>query len=353
MSQREIYRVETLPVLQNRVFETAQAARNCPVGDVVLVQDAKTGFVFNSAFDPTLLNYDKSYQNEQACSKVFRDHLDDVTTIIGRHFRGHSLVEVGCGKGYFLNKLKSLSYQITGVDPAYEGDNPAIIKRPFTSGLDLAADGIVLRHVLEHVPDPMTFLSSIAKENGNKGKIYIEVPCFDWILQNKAWFDIFYEHVNYFRLADFDRMFGSISESGHFFGGQYLYVVADLSSLRMPVMDEADTVTFPEDFTAGIDRISRLANSDCHNVIWGGSSKGVIFAVYMARVGVKISFAIDISPAKQGKYLATSGLAVMSPTDALKRLNQHDNIFVMNSNYSDEIVAQSGNQYNYYGIDDE
>ena len=39
---------------------------------MVLVQDIDTGLVFNAAFDLELLNYDADYQNEQACSGVFR-----------------------------------------------------------------------------------------------------------------------------------------------------------------------------------------------------------------------------------------------------------------------------------------
>ena len=351
MSQREIFRAEKLPVLQNRVFDTAEAARNSPIGDVVLVQDTKTGLVFNAAFDPNRLNYDEDYQNEQACSNVFRNHLDDVTEIIERHLYGQPLVEVGCGKGHFLSHMQSSGYEITGVDPAYEGDDPAVIKAPFSRGLGLSADGVILRHVLEHISDPLTFLSSIAAENGGKGLIYIEVPCFDWICLKRAWFDIFYEHVNYFCLTDFDRMFATVLESGRVFGGQYLYVVADLSTLRIPVMNGTGAIELPEDFIAGIDRILPVAKNGNLNIIWGGSSKGVVFAVYMTRAGVLIDFAIDINPAKQGKYLASSGLLVLSPDDALNRLRREDNIFVMNSNYMDEIVSQSGNQYNYYGVD--
>jgi hypothetical protein len=350
MTQREIFRVEKLPVLQNRVFDTADAARTSAVGDVVLVEDGKTGLVYNAAFDPSLISYDNAYQNEQACSEVFRKHLDEVVDIIGRHMRGQSLVEIGCGKGHFLNHLRSQNYTITGVDPAYEGDDPAIIKALFTRGLGLAPEGLILRHVLEHILDPMAFLSLIASENGNKGLVYIEVPCFEWICQNRAWFDIYYEHVNYFRLTDFGRMFGTILESGHVFGGQYIYLVADLSSLRMPVMDDATAVEFPEDFMLSIDRISSFANNDHRNVVWSGASKGVIFAVYMARAGVKLDFAIDINPAKQGKFLAASGLAVLSPTEADRQLSRLDNVFVMNSNYMDEIVTQSGGKYNYYGV---
>jgi hypothetical protein len=352
MTHRELYRAESIPVFQNKMFEAKADALVCPKGDVVLVQDMSSGLIFNSAFDAGLIEYDADYQNEQACSGIFQLHLDAVTKILNRNFNGKTLIEVGCGKGYFLNHLRAFGFQITGIDPAYEGDNPHVIKSRFEPGLGLTADGIVLRHVLEHIPDPVGFLSSIAYANGGEGgNIYIEVPCFDWICRQSAWFDIFYEHVNYFKLSDFWRMFGTVHEAGHFFGGQYLYVVADLATLREPRLESGDAVNFPDNFLCGIQDFASPANIQCRKAIWGAASKGAIFAIYMKRRGIDLDFAIDINPAKQGKYLGGSGLRVLSPEEAFCNLKQGDNVFIMNSNYFDEIVALSGNKFNYLPVD--
>lgn len=350
MNYRELFRVEDLPVFQNKMFPDRETAINCSKGDVVLVQDMNTGLIFNAAFDPALLEYDKDYQNEQAHSGVFQQHLAEVKAIISRYFYDKTLIEVGCGKGYFLEYLNNAGYDIIGIDPAYEGSNPNVIKACFKASLGLDADGIVLRHVLEHVPDPYSFLKKIAEANGNKGKIYIEVPCFDWICQHRAWFDVYYEHVNYFRLADFYRMFDKIDDRGHIFGGQYLYVVADLDSLKEPKQGEGDIFEFPGDFLSGINVIVKSAKGR-KNVIWGGSSKGVIFSLYLLRQSVNIDYVIDINPAKQGKYLCGSGLQVVSPERAMQGLDHGDDIFVMNSIYLDEIKILSSNQFNYIKVD--
>lgn len=350
MSYRELFNVEELPVFQNKMFGDRATALSCPKGDMKLVQDNETGLIFNAAFDASLLEYDADYQNEQACSGVFQRHLEDVKAIIQRHFSGKSLIEVGCGKGFFLEYLHQSGYEITGIDPAYEGDNPRVIKARFEASLGLSAEGIVLRHVLEHMSDPLAFLSAIAQANGGKGKIYIEVPCFDWICQHHAWFDIFYEHVNYFRLADLHRIFGNVYESGHVFGGQYLYVVADMATLRKPVLAPQDKCVFPEDFLDDIKRVAAIAKGR-RNAIWGGASKGVIFALYMQRAGADMDLVIDINPAKQNKYMAGSGLRISSPTEGMQMLQAGDNVIVMNSNYLQEIVVLSHNRFNYIQVD--
>ena len=353
MSQRELFRVEQLPVIQNKMFASAEEARSCPKGDVVLVQDMVSGLVFNAAFDASLLEYDVDYQNEQAHSGVFQSHLQDVMAIIDRHFQDRSLIEVGCGKGYFLEILKQQGYEVTGIDPAYEGDSPDVVKACFEPALGIRVDAVVLRHVLEHMMAPVDFLRQVADANGGRGLIYIEVPCFDWICQSRAWFDIYYEHVNYFRLSDFHRMFEHVVESGHIFGGQYLYVVADLASLRTPVIGAGDACDFPADFLADIERYGSLmlAGRGKQNAVWGGASRGVVFSLYLQRFGALVDLVIDINPAKQGKYIAASGLEVVSGEAALQHLLPGANIFVMNSNYFGEIVRQSKHLYNYIKVD--
>jgi SAM-dependent methyltransferase len=350
--KHELYRVADLPVLQNRTFVDADSARASASADMVLVQDELSGLIFNQAFDADKLSYDADYQNEQAHSGQFQKHLSDVEGIIARHFKGQELIEVGCGKGYFLELLKGLGYAITGIDPAYEGSNADVIKAPFTRGLGLAADAIVLRHVLEHIQDPVSFLAEMAEANQG-GQIYIEVPCFDWILAHRAWFDLFYEHVNYFRLDDLRRMFGTVHEAGHLFGGQYLYIVADLSTLRQTPEQPVPRQDLPENFTSSLERAVQIimANPKQGSAIWGASSKGVIYSLFLQRAGVAVDRVVDINPAKQGRYLPLSGARVSSPQEAMDALPEGANLFVMNSNYLEEIKRMTGGRYVYHAVD--
>ncbi|MGJ0516392.1 MAG: class I SAM-dependent methyltransferase [Methylomicrobium sp.] len=355
----EIYRANQLPVFQNRMFNTDEEAVNCIKGDVILVQDLKTGLIFNKEFKPELMRYDENYQNEQAVSNIFRTHLFKTSETIKKHFPEYKLIEIGCGKGYFLEYLDSLGFNIKGFDPAYEGSNSNIIKNYFTKECGLNAEGIILRHVLEHVQNPIDFLKLIRNANGGGGKIYIEVPCFDWICAHRAWFDIFYEHVNYFRITDFTQIFGHVYETGHCFGGQYLYVIADLASTKTPHINTKKYFELPPNFTHMADHYVNYlkrkdrANTQTNTVIWGASSKGVIFALFMLRAHTKIDFVVDINPAKQGKFLAGSGLQVSSPNQILTKLPPNSDIFVMNSNYLPEIKQITNNHFNYHMVDHE
>ena len=47
---------------------------------------------------------------------------------------------------------------------------------------------------------------------------------------------------------------------------------------------------------------------------------------------------VDITPEKQGRFLALTGLEVLSPQTVIGNLIADDKVFVMNRNYLDEIV---------------
>jgi SAM-dependent methyltransferase len=353
-----LYRMAQLPVLQNSMYRTAEEAKACACGDIHLVQDLETGLIFNHDFQPELLSYDADYQNEQGISRYFSEHLDQVLSWLAPLAEGHPLLEIGCGKGSFLDRVHQRGFSVRGMDPTYEGNNPLIEKKFFGGGEKSQYGGIILRHVLEHIPNPISFLESIRDANSGRGWIYIEVPCFDWICQSKNWFDIFYEHVNYFRLDDFRRLFGEVHFARHSFGGQYLSVLADLSSVRNPSIETIEPLSLPSDFTASVDQLTRQLKPggswqhSTRNVVWGGASKGVIFSLFMQRAKTPIDHVIDINPSKQGKFLALTGLPVESPEAVLAQLPAGSRIVIMNRNYANEIRAAAGEKFEYFVADD-
>lgn len=345
MTQRALYEAANFPIFQNRMYATEAEARACPRGQIRIVEDLGTGLVYNAAFDPDLMEYDAAYQNEQANSAPFRAHLDWAADLV-RARMGDRLIEVGCGKGTFLDMLADRDAEITGFDPTYEGDDPRIEKVYFGPETGMNGDGLILRHVLEHIQDPVGFLKQLAEANGGQGLIYIEVPCLDWICENRAWFDLFYEHVNYFRLGDFHKIFGRVVEAGTCFGGQYLYVIGDLATLSDPVYDPEAPVAFPDDFTESLN----AENSTARDIVWGGASKGLIFSMLRERAGRPVAGVIDINPAKQGKYLAGTGIRVSAPQDVVPSLPADTRILIMNPNYSQEIKEMSGNAFTYIEV---
>lgn len=331
-----IYGQKSVPLIQNRVFSTAEKARQSVCKDVILAQCSDTGFVFSAYFDDFSIDYDIHYQNEQSHSVYFQQHLQQVIDImLQNNCLGGKVIEIGCGKAYFLEMLAARGVDITGFDPTYEGESGKVVKDFFTEKYaDINADFIVLRHTLEHIPLPFDFIKAVAKANNYQGRIYIEVPTFDWIIQNNAIEDIFYEHCNYFTL-DTLQMFFNKSTGGHFFNGQYIYVIADLADVKTDISVRNFTpyeIKFEEKMSV-YEQIIKGGSV----AIWGAGAKGSTFLNLLDKSASKVSYVIDINPRKQNMYIGGTGHPIYAPEVlAQKPVNT---IIVMNRNYFGEIAA--------------
>lgn len=82
--------------------ETPEAGRAFPKDDLPLIEDIQSGLIRNAASDPSMMDYDSAYQNEQGTSQKFQHHPNKVAQLIARKMGKSKLVEVGCGKGTFL-----------------------------------------------------------------------------------------------------------------------------------------------------------------------------------------------------------------------------------------------------------
>ena len=237
-----------VPIHQNLVFKSQQEAEEAARGDLRVGMCRTCGFVLNQAFDPGLVLYGQSYDNTQTCSPSFKAYIDELVAhlVVDKGVRNAHIVEVGCGKGYFLNSLidyPSAGNRGVGFDPSYEGplsvaDGRLRFDRRFY-GPDCAevkADVVVCRHVIEHVQDPRLFLETIrrALTQSPNAAVFFETPCVEWILRNQVVWDFFYEHCSLFSANSlrtlFERSGFSVSAVTHTFGGQYLWLEARLTA---------------------------------------------------------------------------------------------------------------------------
>jgi hypothetical protein len=281
--------------------------------------------------------YDASYQNEQSCSRSFGAHLGKVAEIaVASAGPGGSVIEIGCGKGAFVELLRDRGIEkISAFDPSYEGDDPAITADYFGPGsISSHADLVVLRHTLEHIHRPLDFLHMIARANGSRGRIMIEVPQFDWIVQNNAFWDLYNEHCNYFTRATLCAIFAKC-EWYDLFGHQYQAVVADFSDLlRRPNI--AAPVLF-DGFPDVRWHYASLLEGKENIFVWGASSKGVIFCNHMDRAGGRIRGLVDINSVKQGRHIAVTAHAIFAPSHLWGLKREKLTIVVANPNYMREI----------------
>jgi len=310
-------------------------------------------FAENALFDPALAVYDDQYQNNQALSDAFMRHMRDVSEILQqRYAKGSNIVEVGCGKGEFLELLQGAGhFNIQGYDAAYEGSNPAVEKRFLTSADSLSADIVVLRHVLEHIQRPHEFLGLLRDVFGDTD-IYVEVPEFDWIRRHETLFDVTYEHVNYFTPRTLAALFSGEQQQGTLFDEQYQYIIANLGQLDLETLTSSyndssqwETLSLQQLFPHYFKKIDALLESALtagrRIYIWGGATKGVMFVHHcLARspaAAASFVAAIDINPSKSGNFMPSSKLPIIAPETLVAGADGNETILVTNPNYRREI----------------
>ncbi len=341
-----------VPIIPNRPLKFA--GEDEAFGEVSLRKNHDNALIENAAFDPDRIQYDTDYQNNQALSASFEAHMSSVLDILKRRYpEGAKVVEVGCGKGDFVELLQADgTFAVSGYDGAYEGDNPVIEKRYLDSSDKLDADLVVLRHVLEHIRRPQDFvllLSGIF----DGADIYIEVPDFAWIESNQAFFDITYEHVNYFTPASLSNLFKSVERQGLLFGDQYQYVIASLGAADYDGFNRSYEIAgnwstlsfdalFPK-FETIITDIEK-ASQDTSLYVWGAATKGVMFCHHLKRLRPaafeRVRAAVDINPMKAGRYLPSVHLPILDVEAFCERAEGSELVVIMNPNYEAEIVAE-------------
>jgi hypothetical protein len=331
-----LFTQQPLPIFQNKVFDSMEEAKKMSKLAVKLIQCLDTGFVFNGDFNMDILEYDEKYQNEQSNSAFFQQHLEMVYDLLkSKGLLDGKVLEIGSGKGYFMDLLLARGIDITGIDPTYEGDSELVIKDYYSEKYEyLKADLIILRHTLEHIPQPLDFLQMIARSNNFKGYIYIEIPTFDWIVKNNAVEDIFYEHCNYFEPLTFRPLFEDV-EIKYLFDGQYLGIIANLSSIREQINPVEKILDFDLKFEDKIIKYKDLLMKHNNLAIWGAGAKGSSFLNLVDPNMEYVKCVVDINPKKQGKYIGGTGHPIINYID-LDKFNV-DTILIMNPNYLSEI----------------
>jgi len=348
-----------VPVHQNWIFHDQHAAVTKERGDLSLAFCNDCGFVFNRGFDPTKISYGEQYDNTQSHSCMFSSYIDKliVYLVCERGVRNCRIVEIGCGKGTFLRRLvefpdsgnSGIGYDVSYVGPTTDLNGRLRFEnRYYRPEFDnVCADVVILRHVIEHVPDPVSLLRTIRTVLASvpHGRLFLETPCVEWILQNHVIWDFFYEHCSYFSGNSLKvALQGSdltVKRLERLFGGQYLWVESTLhrpsTGIARPgsIRELAFEFSAAElDIKAACLRSIEEFSKNGAVAIWGAGAKGVTLANLVDPERKRISCIVDINPQKQGCYLPGTGHLVISPSQLVARGIK--SAILMNPNYREE-----------------
>ena len=362
------YEIKAVPSNSCILLSSSQEAMAYPRGDINLGFCSQCGFISNMAFQQKLTEYSGRYEETQGFSGTFNKfHEALAQRMIERYdLRGKHMVEIGCGKGAFLNMLCDLGKNTgTGFDPGYVGDRVDTQTNPNVKFVadyysekyaSEHGDFICCKMTLEHIHQTADFIQTVYKATGENKEtiIFFQIPESIRIFRDCAFEDIYYEHCSYFTAGSVGRLFercgfellGTSTE----YDDQYLTLEAKPSTSTSNDSQAEDDLaeltgyvnTFPQRCQDKMDswahQLTQLTDQGKKVVMWGSGSKGVSFLRTLGDLGKQIEHVVDINPYRQGYYMSGTGQEIVSP-EFLKE-NRPDAIIVMNSIYCDEIGQQ-------------
>jgi len=164
---------------------------------------------FNRAYDEN--NWKTTYSNTPLSCKAVHssmfNYLDKTVEWIGiDNIKDKLAMEIGSGSGDFARKLSLLAKSVI----CYEPNQQLTKKHLPENNIELVNDQyssqkysqkyelIVCKQELEHIAAPVRMLIEIRNAVIDGGMFYLEVPSFEFIKENSAFFDFHSEHVQYF-----------------------------------------------------------------------------------------------------------------------------------------------------------
>lgn len=362
-----IIAVDGVPVENSRLYTDRAGAAAVARGDLRIDRCPRCGFVQNSAFDPSLVVYDDDYEDSQGHSPYFVAYAERlIDELIERFYLGGGrALEIGCGRGDFLRMfVDRAGGSGVGIDPsagreAGSSGSIEIVADWFGRGSGhFEADLVMVRHTLEHIPDVAGFLSMLRTELDGRPEaiLYIEVPDTARIATEGAFWDVYYEHCAYF---DTESLTQLLRRSGFDpidvrleYEGQYLIAYARVGERTSEIVPHPS----PMDFSSMVDHVAAWqfwvdeAREATERVaIWAASSKAV--ALLSTITDFDPVVAVDINPAKAGRYLPASATEVCHADDLAAYAP--DRVLVMNPIYAGEIgetLASLGLEVDLWGM---
>jgi hypothetical protein len=314
--------------------KSAQEAQAMPRLAHDWVQCPACSHVWNRSFTYDDVPYQKNPNRMFNAGTIWKGHLAESGALLAHRLPPRpTVVEIGCGEAHFLRGLAEGRF--IGFDPNVTPETGRGVEfhaRLFEPLVDLPAfapDGVVIRHVVEHLEQPAALLEQLAWAASRLDKtcwLFVEAPCIDRVFDTDRLADFFYEHVSHFTTQSFRTLMeraGSLTELSHGYDGEVVYALVELG---IPAKLQA-RANAAEAFNARAEdhrrairtQVNALSAAGAKVAIWGGTGKGAAFIHQFGLDAERFPLVVDSDPDKAGTHVPGTGQEIQF-RDVLKTL---------------------------------
>lgn len=275
-----------------------------------------------------------TYYFTQAMTDYMNDFIDGLASKynIGKE---STVLEIGCNSGRMLTMFRDKTgCEILGVEPSktfdeeWEEENVEVINEYFTEDIAKQLQGrefdlIIIRHVYEHIPDPVKFFEDLSSICNDTTTVVIEVPYFVTVLDRKRIENISYSHLNYFTIRSMSEIAAKFGMGVKEFnlvetdGGAIVYHISKGTVTSDAIKDNIsqekiqEFVDYIQDAKAKVKEV--IKNYNTNEVVgYGAGSKGM-HLIYILELDENINIVVDETPGTDGMFVPGTAVRITHP----------------------------------------
>ena len=324
--------------------------------------------------------FDKDYAYFSSFSTSWLEHAEQYVKDMTKRFSldKHShVIEVAANDGYLLQYVKERNIPCTGVEPTASTANTArekgidILEEFF--GVKLAqqlveqgkqANLTVANNVLAHVPDINDFVAGFSILLKPNGVATFEFPHLLKLVNENQFDTIYHEHFSYLSLTALETIFKEnglqvfdVEECATHGGSLRLFAQRSDTGVRIVSEQlielskrEIDAGMNNSNFYKNFQKKANIVKDDLLNflikakqdgkkvVAYGAAAKGNTLLNYAGIRPDLLSYVVDKSPSKQGKYMPGSRIPIH--TEQFLKYDKPDYVLILPWNLKSEVIKQ-------------
>ena len=287
---------------------------------------------------------------------------------------GKKFIEVGCGRGEFINVLREFPVQVFGME--HKEDLIAIAREsglcvwrefpetpdqkfmgdPEVEGSEGPYDAFLSFNFLEHQPHPDVMLTAIYNNLSEGGMGLVTVPALEYIVERGNYYELIRDHIAYY---SFDALRSLLENNGFRVLEEEMINRDTISMIVRKMSAEERAVHAEREAGAAVEHADgniveslvkghEIVLNDINNLLdelaadhktialWGASHQGFTLAS-TTPLCERVSYIIDSAPFKQGRFAPASHLPIVAPDYFFE--HPVDVIMIVAPGYSDEIAG--------------
>ncbi len=276
------------------------------------------------------------------------------------HLEGRRFLEVGCGRGEFLQVLAEFPVKAYGME-----HQPELAREARKAGLfvweefpdrpdqrfgdgEEPFDVFLSFNFLEHQPEPDVMLQAIWRNLSENGMGLVTVPALEYILEQGSYYELLCDHIACYSLG---TLKGLLENNGFAVLEER---IINRDTIEAVVRKKAVWPTDAEEFSEkmiSFDSLTegyRVINQEIDELlevlkekgetlaVWGAGHQGFTLAA-TTRLRAAARYMIDSAPFKQGRYAPASHLPIVAPEHFFQE--PVDAVLIVAPGYSDEIAG--------------